>query len=185
MLVLSLRGGGNGRPMGIAAGGKIKQTIVEDKHDPAIWDSVTIPVLVHILDSTAFRSATGRDPPPCPISASTYKDVGLPFFDMYEEPSAAYGAFEAVKSVSEIEQERGLADRSEPSVKPNIIKIGKDGHVIPTAGHVDLSGLVDDRDGLLSPAGPLREFRTLADLRRELESPSLDSKDNTNLKGSR
>ncbi|RYP25732.1 hypothetical protein DL768_011427 [Monosporascus sp. mg162] len=181
-LVLRISGGaagpGLGREMGIAAGGKIKQTIARDRHDPRIWeDQVTLTIPVHILNSTAFHAVTGHTPPPCPIDASTYAEANLPFFDLYEEPSSVAGDFEALKSVNEIEQDRGLAEESEPSVKPRLVKLDRHGRAIPTGSQVDLSAIVDDPDGILSPAGPLRELRTLADLKREIKSLTLDSED--------
>ncbi|RYP73987.1 hypothetical protein DL771_003298 [Monosporascus sp. 5C6A] len=177
-LTLTLRGGGFGGGMGIAAGGKIKQTIARDRYDPMIWeDQVTLTIPVHILNSAAFHAVTGHNPPQCPINASTYAEAHLPFFDLYEEPSSVAGDFEALKSVNEIEQDRGLAEESEPSVKPRLVKLDRHGRAIPTGSQVDLSAIVDDPDGILSPAGPLRELRTLADLERELKSLTLDSED--------
>lgn len=176
-LVLRLRGGGLGHTMGIAAGGKIEQTIARDSYNPDTWDKLTLTIPVHVLNSAAFRSVTGHNPPECPINASTYANANLPFFKLYEEPSAVYGAFDAVKSVNKIEQERGLADGSEPSVKPRVIRLVKDGHAVRTATQVDISKFVDDPDGLLNPAGPLREFRTLEGLQSELKSLTLGPDD--------
>ncbi|RYO99412.1 hypothetical protein DL764_006807 [Monosporascus ibericus] len=177
-------GGGPESEMGIAAGGKIKQTIAQDRHDPRIWeDQVTLTIPVHILNTAAFRAVTGHTPPPCPIDASTYAEAHLPFFGLYEEPSSIAGHFEALKSVNEIEQDRGLAEMSEPSVKPRLVKLDRHGRAIPTGSQVDLSAAVDDPDGILSPAGPLCEFRTLADLERELKSLMLDSALSDTLEG--
>ncbi|RYP35756.1 hypothetical protein DL767_003701 [Monosporascus sp. MG133] len=121
--------------------------------------------------STPSRATT----PPCPIDASTYAEADLPFFDLYEEPSSIAGDFEALKSVNEIEQDRGLAEESEPPVKPRLVKLDRQGRAIPTGSQVDPSVIVDDPDGILNPAGPMRELRTLADLEREIKSLTLDS----------
>ncbi|RYP61425.1 hypothetical protein DL769_007710 [Monosporascus sp. CRB-8-3] len=164
--------------LGIAAGGKVKQIIAQDRPDPRIWeDQVTLTIPVHILNSAAFHAVMGYNPPPCPIDASTSAEANLPFFDLYEEPSSVADDFEALKSVSKIEQDRGLAEESEPSVKPRLAKLDRHRRAIPTASRVDLSVIVDDPDGILSPAGPLRELRTLTDPERELKSLTLNSED--------
>lgn len=62
---------------------------------------------------------------------------------------------------------RGQSDGPEPTVHPQVIKlhgssrgttISKDGDVLH----------VEDPDGLMSPGGPQRDFRTLADLEAEV-----------------
>lgn len=94
--------------MGIAMGGKIEQAIQKDFEDPNSWlKGHTMIIPVQILNSTAFRQVTGVDPPPCPIDASTYAERGLPFFKLWEEPSSVAGDFEAVRSVRELELNRG------------------------------------------------------------------------------
>ncbi|KAI8964197.1 hypothetical protein F5Y11DRAFT_112519 [Daldinia sp. FL1419] len=172
-LGLRLRGGGYGRPpperaMGIAAGGKIEQTVVEDKQDDARWlKDMTTTIPVQILNSEGFRSVMGRDPPPCPISAETYAAEGLPFFDIPEEPSAITGDFGAVKSVNEIDRSRGIAKNSDAPIRPNIIGLDSRGVGITVPNRHVLQ--VRDPNALIDPAGPLRPVRTVAELRRELE----------------
>ncbi|KAG4218664.1 hypothetical protein PC116_g32856, partial [Phytophthora cactorum] len=119
-----LRGGGVNphgtrmrfRSMGVAAGGKIKQSIKEDDQDPSCWlEDMTMTIPVQILNGAGFRSVMGKDPPPSPVSAETYAAEGLPFFDLPEEPSDVFGDFEAVRSVNEIDRSRGIATASEAS----------------------------------------------------------------------
>ncbi|KAI0534885.1 hypothetical protein GGR58DRAFT_33352 [Xylaria digitata] len=166
-LVLRLRGGGWYGPMGVAAGGKIDQVIYEDNNSPSIWatdSTITIPV--HILTTTMFRDVTGQKPPPCPISAATYADASLPFFDLPEEPSGISGAFDGVKSVNEINVVRGIASGEEPNVKPRVVTIRRD-EGSTAKSWVDLE-TIHDPDGLVNPDGPLRAFRTLQTLHDEL-----------------
>ncbi|OTB01995.1 hypothetical protein M426DRAFT_63056 [Hypoxylon sp. CI-4A] len=145
-IILRLRGGGGHELLGIAAGGKVEQNIQRDLYDASRWNETqTIAIPVQILNSAAFRQVTGRDPPHCPIDASTYAEAGLPFFKMYEEPTAIAGDFGTVKSVHEIDRERGIAKGSEKH-----------------------SLSVRDPDGLMNPAGPFRPFRTLKDLQKEV-----------------
>ncbi|KAI1080968.1 hypothetical protein F5B20DRAFT_588932 [Whalleya microplaca] len=161
-------------PMGIAAGGKIKQMIRADTEDTTNWfkdAKMTIPV--QVLNSAVFRYVTGENPPPCLFNASTYVMAGLPFFGMYDEPSGISGDFDAVKSVNVIEQKRGLADGSEASVHPRLTKLDQKGHRITIPDRF-VHSAIRDPDALLNPAGPLREFRTVADLKKELKDESKD-----------
>ncbi|KAI0513293.1 hypothetical protein F5B22DRAFT_247913 [Xylaria bambusicola] len=168
-LVLRLRGGGWYGPMGVAAGGKIKQVIQKDEMDPQIWvPASTIAISVHILTTTMFRDITGQKPPECPISESAYADAGLPFFHLPEEPSGISGAFDEVKSVNEINVDRGLASGEEPDVKPQVVTI-RPGEDTTAKNKVDME-TIRDPDGLVNPNGPLRAFRTLKILEDELKA---------------
>ncbi|KAL8641273.1 MAG: hypothetical protein Q9228_001892 [Teloschistes exilis] len=97
-------GGGNKRlpefELGVAAGGLIKQCIINDTYKADTWDrDSTIRFNVQILNSSVFRQVTGMDPPEIPALAATYASEGLPFFDIYNETSDIQGNFEDVKSV--------------------------------------------------------------------------------------
>ncbi len=137
-------------PMGVAAGGKIEQVIHEDRADPKTWATgPTITIPVHILTTAMFRGVTGQQPPQCPISASTYADAGLPFFHLPEQPSSISGAFDGVKSVNELNVDRGLTSGDESNVKPRVVTIR------PREGAaanrwVDLETMKDP-DGLVNP----------------------------------
>jgi ubiquitin len=103
-LVQKLCGGGAGNAqMGIAAGGLIKQSIVRDTTDPAIWDPENGTIFnVQILNSAVFESITGNPPPSTPITAQTYANHGYPYYDIYDEkPSGIKGDFSGVKSVAD------------------------------------------------------------------------------------
>lgn len=55
-LVLRLRGGGEVKPMGIAAGGKIKQKVYADDNDPNIYDyDHGARVYVHAINAMAWK----------------------------------------------------------------------------------------------------------------------------------
>ncbi|KAL8749266.1 MAG: hypothetical protein Q9184_006875 [Pyrenodesmia sp. 2 TL-2023] len=108
--VLRLRGGGWGPPpgeseLGIAAGGLIKQCVIEDEYPESIWDiDRALFFNVQILNSHHFEHVTGRAPPATPISAQTYASSGLPFFEIFNETSRVEGDFKDVKSVVAIDQ---------------------------------------------------------------------------------
>ncbi|KAF3067219.1 Polyubiquitin [Daldinia childiae] len=154
--------------MGVAAGGKIEQSIEMDIEPDSRWlKHMTMTIPVQILNSASFRSVTGRSPPPSPVTAATYAAQGLPFFDLPEEPSVIVGDFDAVKSVNEVDRSRGIAMASDESIHPYLISLGHCG------GHITIPNRhileVQDPNALINPAGPLRPTRTVADLKRELD----------------
>jgi hypothetical protein len=74
------------QPMGMGAGGLMRQKIYPDPHGIDVWDQNNhSAVVVHLVNSLGFRQITGADPPPPPIDARTYTDYGLPWFDLYDE----------------------------------------------------------------------------------------------------
>ncbi|KKY16312.1 putative integral membrane protein [Diplodia seriata] len=127
-LILRLRGGGGrtlleelaeNEKMGIAAGGRIKQSIVCDKTIPGMWDgSRTTTVDIQVVNSTAFKRITGVDPPATPITAKTYAKAGYPYFDIYnEELSGIQGDFKGVKSVNQLDKESPHTDATEAAIR--------------------------------------------------------------------
>ncbi|KUI53094.1 Ubiquitin-60S ribosomal protein L40 [Cytospora mali] len=173
-LHLRLRGGCPNHQLGIAVGGSITQNIRQDTYSPDDWvRELTFTFPVHILNSEAFQAVTGIKPPPSSINASTYAKAGLPFFDSYEEASGISGSenFQFLRSVDQMEIDRGLAQDPDCPVKPpEVVKISERS-LTPTIWH-NYGGYiygVYNPDGLLSPAGPHREVRTLADLEADLD----------------
>jgi hypothetical protein len=70
--------------MGLAAGGLMRQEIYEDPYDSDAWDtSVSSRCFVTILNATDWLSVTGEAPPSEPITAETYAQHGIPWFDYY------------------------------------------------------------------------------------------------------
>lgn len=111
-----MRGGG-GPPienfeLGTAAGGLIKQCILEDTNSPSIWQRErTICFNVQVLNSDAFRQVTGMEPPGTPISATTYASQGLPFYKIYNETSNVKGDFGGIKSVKTLDKTKAGTKR--------------------------------------------------------------------------
>lgn len=92
--------------LAVAPGGFIKQTIVADDHPSTFWKrDNTIMFNVQLLNAAVFKSLIGINPPPTPVSASTYAAYGYPFFKLYEEPSGIAGDFN-VKSVAQLDKEK-------------------------------------------------------------------------------
>ena len=72
--------------MGIAAGGRMKQKIYPDPHGIGTWDQTErTRVFVHIVNSELWREITGEEPPKSPVTARSYAQAGLPWYDLYDE----------------------------------------------------------------------------------------------------
>jgi hypothetical protein len=106
-----------GGEMGLGAGGKMKQKIYPDSHGIDTWDQGNYGrVYVHIVNSLMFREITGQEPPATPVTAKTYAQHKLPWFDLYDEGMgdiAASDALQQVKSVKEIDAEKGFAPQQD------------------------------------------------------------------------
>lgn len=97
-------------PMGLGAGGLIKQDIYEDQNHREDWDlNETSRCFVHICNSLVWREITGTEPPYPPVTALEYSQNGLPWFDYYREDLAVVDGSEklaGVKSVAAISKEK-------------------------------------------------------------------------------
>jgi hypothetical protein len=90
----------SGGAMGLGAGGRIAQRITPDPYGLDTWDEErAATVIVHILNSRAFEDASGRTPPPTPITAETYARHGLPWFALYDEDAGDVPASEVLGRV--------------------------------------------------------------------------------------
>lgn len=118
---------GVGAAMGLAAGGRMKQSIYPDPHGIDAWDAAhTSRIFVHILNSAMWREITGEDAPPSPITARDYAAHGLPWFELYDEKLGALSethTLATVKSVKELDSEKStLALQDDGSVAVGPIK---------------------------------------------------------------
>ncbi len=108
-----------GAEMGLGAGGKMKQKIYPDPHGVDTWDADNFGrVYVHIVNSMMYREITGEEPPPTPVTAKTYAQHGLPWFDLYDEKKSDISAPETlkdVKSVKEMDEEKGFKPQQDDS----------------------------------------------------------------------
>ena len=106
-----------GAEMGLAAGGKMKQKIYPDPHGIDTWDAENHGrIYVHIVNSLMYRELTGEEPPPTPVTAKTYAQYGLPWFELYDdrlEDIAAPNVLKNVKSVKEKDEEKGFKSQQD------------------------------------------------------------------------
>ena len=90
---------------GLAAGGIMKQTIVEDSHGIETWDiEAATAVHVHLVDVRTWCRITGEKPPETPVDAKLYTQMGYPWFDLYEEHLADRRPSEILKNVLSVSQ---------------------------------------------------------------------------------
>ena len=72
--------------MGLAPGGRMKQSIYEDDWGLDAWDQRHgARCFVTIANSACWMDITGEKPPGTPITAEQYTEAGLPWFDYYDE----------------------------------------------------------------------------------------------------
>ena len=118
-----------GFDMGLAPGGRMRQTIYEDPFDLEDWDLENRSrCFVHIANSLVWRAITGELPPTVPFTAKEYTDHGFPWFDYYDDNLKALKGsktLKGLKSVTEKGKERGLISLPEnEAVKPeNIVTL--------------------------------------------------------------
>ena len=98
--------------MGLGAGGKMKQKIYPDPHGIDTWATDNYGrIFVHIVNSLMYREITGEEPPLTPVTAKTYAQYNLPWFDLYDEHMGdieAPQALQDVQSIKEIDEEKGF-----------------------------------------------------------------------------
>ena len=131
-------------PMGLGAGGKLRQKIYPDPFGIETWDPTRFGgAHVHLLNSAQFRQVTGRDAPPPPVDAATYAKHGLPWFDLYDEQQGdvpAPPSLAGVKTVAERDAELGRPSAEEP-LDPRTLRVTKlrNEPAAPEAGATSLS----------------------------------------------
>lgn len=108
-----------GTEMGLGAGGKMQQKIYPDPHGIDTWDQDNYGrVYVHIVNSLMFREITGKEPPTTPVTAKTYEQHKLPWFDLYDDHMGDLEAPETlqnVKSIKAIDEQKGFAPQQDDS----------------------------------------------------------------------
>ena len=116
--------------LGLGAGGRMRQKIYPDPYGIDTWDPTNYgSAFVYLVNSAQYQELTGLAPPSTPISAQTYTDAGLPWFDLYDESRGDLAAAEklaAVQSIQEQDAEWGpAATEPDPSVDVSESQINK------------------------------------------------------------
>lgn len=107
--------------MGIGAGGNIKQQIHKDHYGVNSWDvGRTRKFTIHLVNSLAYKSITGFDPPESPITTAEYTKAKIPWFSYYDEILPTIkppSIFKRILGVSAIAKNRGLAHSEESNAQ--------------------------------------------------------------------
>ena len=91
--------------MGLAAGGRMKQKVYPDPHGIDTWDrGSSSRVFVHVVSSAMWREITGEEPPTTPVTAKSYADAGLPWFDLYDEGAPTVDPTSTLRRVSSVKE---------------------------------------------------------------------------------
>jgi hypothetical protein len=108
-----------GQEMGLAAGGRMKQSVYPDPHGIDTWDQTNYArVYVHLVNSHMWTAITGEPMPSTPVTAQAYAEHNLPWFGLYDEHKcdiAPSKTLEGVKSVKEMDAEKGFAPQQDDS----------------------------------------------------------------------
>lgn len=116
--------------MGLAPGGLMRQEIYDDHYGHDAWDlSRSSRCFVHILNSTQWTAATGKDCPGQPPSAADYTKAGLPWFAYYNDNArvlngAAVLAGLASVAAKSVELGGAPLPGGEAIAKPMVVKLG-------------------------------------------------------------
>ena len=103
--------------MGLGAGGRMSQRIYEDPYPFGRWQQHRAARLyVHIANAELFAEITGKAPPASPITAQSYTDAGLPWFDLYDADKAY------VKSSETLAEVWSLEELDEARIGPAVLK---------------------------------------------------------------
>lgn len=102
-----------GPGMGIAAGGNIQQQIYPDIFGALTWNADSRRVIsIRLVNSITYKTITGFDPPPSPITPDLYQKSGYQWFSYFDENlGSVQGSklLSRVQTVEEIERRRGIA----------------------------------------------------------------------------
>lgn len=101
-------------PMGLAAGGLMRQEIYKDPYPFEDWDPAhPIRCFVHLCNALDWREMTNEDPPHRPFTAKEYDACGIPWFDYYRDDLRALEGSEQLAGVKSIAQlDKGLKGKT-------------------------------------------------------------------------
>jgi hypothetical protein len=109
--------------LGIAAGGQLRQKIYPDPYGIATWDQGNSAIaFVHLVNSAQYRGITGQEPPPSPVTAELYAQLGLPWFALYDEDRDDVPPSERLARVESL-KERDLKRGADPDPEHSSVTI--------------------------------------------------------------
>lgn len=110
-------------PMGIGAGGRLRQEIYEDEHGLDTWEPEPgATVRIELVDALAFEVLTGIATPR-PVDAETYTRHGLPWFDLLDSTRHDLEAAERLRGVCSVADLEGRSDEPLPIPDAQIVRL--------------------------------------------------------------
>jgi hypothetical protein len=88
-------------PMGLCAGGRVRQKVYRSALPKSAWDiSAAERVFVHLVNASHWAAITDEPPPSRPPTAKAYRDAGLPWFDEYSDDHAVVSGSPILRRVA-------------------------------------------------------------------------------------
>jgi hypothetical protein len=110
-------------PMGLGAGGRMRQEIYVDEYGIDTWEATPIrTVHVDLVDAIGFAAITGRCVP-APLGAEAYTRAGLPWFDLLEPTRRDLRAAEPLAAVRSIADLQGRRDEPLPIAEEQVRRL--------------------------------------------------------------
>jgi hypothetical protein len=110
-------------PMGLGAGGRMRQEIYGDEYGIDTWRSTpATTVRIDLVDALAFTALTGRAVHP-PADARAYTHAGLPWFDLLEPTRRDVQAAERLATVRSIADLEGRRDEPLAIADEQVIRL--------------------------------------------------------------
>jgi len=129
--------------MGLGAGGKLKQEILEDPWNAGDWDTTKHSrCFVHLCLAPEWEVVTGELPPQQPFTAKEYAKQGIPWFDYYQDELGAVEGSEILAGLKSV-QKLGKK-KHDPSI-PKDTPVSVD--EVQSLGSPKPEGLVVEWDG--------------------------------------
>lgn len=112
--------------LGLGSGGMMEQEIYDDDHTIEDYD-LDNPMIafVHLCNTDQWKTITGEEPPPTPISASTYTKYGYPWFEYYTDSPGINGSatLAGVKTVNQVLGEYGTSIPDNQTITDEMIVV--------------------------------------------------------------
>ncbi len=111
-------------PMGVAAGGRLRQEIYADEHGLATWQPEPVATVhLDLVDALAFEALTGRAAPPPVVDAATYTQFGFPWFDLIDATGEDIAAAERLADVRSLADLEGRDEQPLPIPEAQVIRL--------------------------------------------------------------
>lgn len=92
-------------PMGLGAGGRIRQEIYRDTFQSSDWrDEPSARAWVHLVAANEWTALTGEPRPATPVNTDAYVRAGLPWYDYFNADLEDVAPSEALAGVQTVEQ---------------------------------------------------------------------------------